>query len=204
MLRFYFSKIQFVGLFFAQNLNKKMAEPTWKQLKKTMNPSAWRTEVFIGLMATIVSGCALAVSVYQSFMMKKQLSASVWPHLEYNVSQSKAAIKITLSNKGIGPAIVEKTDLKFQEKPIRDFSEILRLMLNGNESYIANYSYSKFESELVISPNEEIVILELNSDSSIVQSFLKNQDQIYFRVDYRSIFDEKFYLVEREKQPKNN
>jgi hypothetical protein len=180
-----------------------MTEPTWKRLKKTMNPSAWRTEVFIGLMATIVSGCALAVSVYQSFMMKKQLSASVWPHLEYNVSHSKAAVKITFSNKGIGPAIIEKTVLNFQGKPISDYSEILRIVFKGNEKYVANYTYSKFDTEMVISPNDEIVILEMNSDTTIVQAFLKVQDQIYFRVDYRSIYDEKFHLIEGKKPIKD-
>ena len=57
------------------------------------------------MIATLVGVCALSVAGYTAYVQRQQVRASVWPILEFEGSNTPD-IHFTLSNKGVGPAII--------------------------------------------------------------------------------------------------
>ncbi|MEL7110000.1 MAG: hypothetical protein AAGL99_12105 [Pseudomonadota bacterium] len=60
----------------------------------------------LSLVAIVISLSALGVSVFEVTSLKDQQKASVWPYLEVAQSYSGTGFEVTISNKGIGPALL--------------------------------------------------------------------------------------------------
>ena len=67
---------------------------------------------FVGLLALCVSG-------YTAYLQRQQVRAQVWPYLEPGMSSSKK--KISLYNKGVGPAIIRSVKILVDGKPQRNW-----------------------------------------------------------------------------------
>jgi|GEM_PF-6950591 len=86
----------------------------------------------VALMASIVSVCALGVSWYQVQLSRQQQLASVWPYLSisgYGTANDKEqAWGVKVTNNGLGPAIIERVELRLDGKalPSDVFMETLR------------------------------------------------------------------------------
>ena len=62
------------------------------------------------LIATFVGLCALCVSGYTAYMQRQQVRAMVWPILEFE-SSNDPNIHLSLTNKGVGPAIIRNVEV---------------------------------------------------------------------------------------------
>jgi hypothetical protein len=86
----------------------------------------WNIEIIVGIMATIVSICALVVSVTQTRIMREQQYAQVWPNLTYGIwsantfVDSTAEFEFHLNNKGVGPAIIKDIKIKYKNDIFED------------------------------------------------------------------------------------
>ncbi|MCC6726619.1 MAG: hypothetical protein IT258_19110 [Saprospiraceae bacterium] len=86
----------------------------------------------VALMASIVSVCALGVSWYQVQLSRQQQLASVWPYLSISgngtANEKEQAWGIKVTNNGLGPAIIERVELRLDGKtlPSDVFMETLR------------------------------------------------------------------------------
>ncbi|MBL7805593.1 MAG: hypothetical protein JNL02_17760 [Saprospiraceae bacterium] len=90
------------------------------------NPVAW--------MAATVSLCALVVSLYQTYLQRKQQYASVWPRLEVysfnQIADSSYQCGFRVMNRGVGPAIIESVELQVNEKNTRQLGEFAGFLLD--------------------------------------------------------------------------
>jgi hypothetical protein len=72
-----------------------------------MDEKRFRFDLMIALMALLISGIAAGASAYQTYVIRKQFSATVWPYLTYITSSSTDKyFELDVSNPGIGPALV--------------------------------------------------------------------------------------------------
>ncbi len=83
------------------NDNQRARRSGWERLRDA--------DMIAALSAVVVGACALAVSIYQSMLMREQQQASVWPHVEIGreyrrVEGDKHVFKVIVENTGIGPA----------------------------------------------------------------------------------------------------
>lgn len=88
-----------------------------------MNEKGFRIDLFIAVAALLVSGIAAGASAYQTYVIRKQFSATVWPYLTYITSSSTDKFfELDVSNPGIGPALVFSSavtrDGKLIERPL--------------------------------------------------------------------------------------
>jgi hypothetical protein len=104
------------------------------------------------IIATFVGVCALCVSGYTAHVQRQQVRAAVWPILEFD--NSNGPIKLTLANKGVGPAIIKHVIVKVDDQPVKNWSEALDKLLGPGEHH---YSESDLNSR-VLSPGETITI----------------------------------------------
>lgn len=78
----------------------------------------------LSLSAALVALCALAVSVYQTKIMREQQRASAWPSL-YLYSSNVDGWSREVRNLGLGPALVRSVVVTVDSQPVRDWGDAL-------------------------------------------------------------------------------
>jgi hypothetical protein len=111
------------------------------------------------VIATFVGFLALCVSGYTAYMQRQQVRAAVWPILEFD-SSNGPNIHFTVSNKGVGPAIIRHVVMKVDGHPVKNWNEVLeKLMGPGkqhrySESDITGHVFAAGESMDVFTPHD--------------------------------------------------
>ena len=127
---------------------------------------------WLSVMAIMVSSLALIVSYYETSILKQQQkllvseqAASVWPYLEVNTSMITSAedmsVQIILKSKGVGPALVQSTDLRMYGQSINSYSDIVDLLQQDSMVKAFTKLSLHLDYNSVLSPGESISILEL-------------------------------------------
>jgi hypothetical protein len=67
----------------------------------------FRFDLFVALLALMISGIAAASSAYQTYVIRKQFSATVWPYMSFiTTSSTNRSFELDIDNAGIGPALI--------------------------------------------------------------------------------------------------
>lgn len=115
----------------------------------------------LSIIAIIISLSALGVSVFEVTSLKDQQKASVWPYLEVSSTYSGEGFKVTLTNKGIGPALLGDVVLTHNGKDITSTDELDALIVESIGAERA-FSYDTYRarnpSSSVLAPGEEVVL----------------------------------------------
>lgn len=80
------------------------------------------------VIATLVGICALGVSAYTAHVQHQQMRAMVWPILEYD-SSNEPFVRLTLANKGVGPAIIRRATVRVDGQVVVNWHEALQKIL---------------------------------------------------------------------------
>ena len=110
------------------------------------------------VIATFIALLALCVAGYTAYMQRQQVRAAVWPILEFE--SSNGPIRFTLTNKGVGPAIIKHVILEVDEQPVKNWAEALEKILGpgyhpGEESDMSGRVFAAGESVNVFTPHDE-------------------------------------------------
>src|SRR5438094_198061 len=100
----------------------------------------WRPDLLIALAALTVSALTASAALYQTRMYSAQLSATVWPYLTFNATESPSTFELTLENDGAGPAIIDGAEVLVDGK--REPSIIASLRKMGLTSHGHHFWYS--------------------------------------------------------------
>jgi hypothetical protein len=116
-----------------------------------------RASRYDAAIATLVGFCALCVAAYTAHVQRQQVRAAVWPILEFD-SSNGPDIHFTISNKGVGPAIIRHVIVKVDGQPVKNWPEVLdKLMGPGkhrySESDINGHVFAAGESMDVFTPH---------------------------------------------------
>jgi hypothetical protein len=106
------------------------------------------------IIATFIALLAVGVAGYTAYMQRP----AVWPILE--VDSSNGPIRFTLANKGVGPAIIKHVILKVDNRPVKNWAEVLEKILwpgyhPGEESNMSGRVFAAGESIAVFTPHDE-------------------------------------------------
>jgi hypothetical protein len=152
----------------------------------------------ISIMAAIVSACALAVSFYQTSIMREQQYASVRPivtmgnSMMTNDEDSTGYSKIMIWNRGIGPALIKYVDMEYKGQHYSEFEfqKIANRMLNRPDSLAISCMTSN-ATAAAVSANEEITMFEIN-DKKLCYQF----NQVYFQAKNKGEFSATVYYTD--------
>jgi len=165
-----------------------MTQTRWPGFK--VNP-----EMLVGVSAVIIGVCALAVSIYETGLMREQERASVMPLLELGRSyfltgQESAGEKPRLwlhaQNVGIGPARVRDFRVMVDGETKPTWDSAMRTLLRRDEP--VSYSQSTINGR-TIPPDRTVTMFELN-DTELSEQILAEFDRLDFEACYCSIFEE--------------
>lgn len=147
----------------------------------------------VSLFALAVSVFALAIGAWQTRLMQSQARASVWPYLTIGYTYTNGidtdGFIWTIDNNGVGPARVQSVKLSLDDKPMRNWNEVIAAL--GSKLH-PNTSTSSFAGA-VIPPNtnRETTVTAIRANDRELAALFKNAIA-RFRMDicYCSVYDD--------------
>ncbi len=150
----------------------------------------------LAISAIFVSACALAVSIYQTRILSMEKDAAVWPYLRVATSWTDQQFILSVSNDGIGPAIIQDVTYKLGDSTFYMIHQVARYLIEQDtvlKNNVDNISYSNIESEgTAMRAGESTKILHI---SNVPNKVIKRiQDYMYtekikIKIDYCSIYN---------------
>ncbi|MCB2112012.1 MAG: hypothetical protein KDD85_00525 [Parvularculaceae bacterium] len=146
------------------------------------------TGFFIGVIA-------LYAALNEADAVRKQLQASVWPHLRVTDINhgvpGEEKFDIIVSNRGIGPAVVKSVAVTVDGEEKVDWFEVVQTVAGKERFGLSNINIGG----AVIAPTEDIVMVSLDSKfatSEITRAFrdLTRSGRANLRICYCSVFDD--------------
>jgi hypothetical protein len=158
-------------------------------------------QAILATMATIVSTCALVVSLMQTYYQHKYLHAAAWPHLQSSMERyedkdsTKSSTTIKLMNKGVGPAIIESVTYQYRGKKI-DGIEAIFHSIAGKKSA---GSYKPIVQGEVIAQNEGFDLISVFGKNA--KEFTENIVHVKMTIVYSSVHDQKWEYISDPELP---
>lgn len=153
------------------------------------------------LSALVISLCALVVSYRQTRIMGEQQKLSAWPYVFHMVQSqidegdSTGHFAILLHNKGLGPAVIERLNIKmldsvFEENQVDD--ALYRLLELKN---IPHQRYSRYNpaADNIIPADDVIRLFEIEDKKLaciLAKEFnLLDRSQFDITIQYRNLYN---------------
>jgi hypothetical protein len=157
----------------------------------------WDSSKLTALLAMFTSVCALFVSVYQVQIERRHQYASVWPnlyiytttHTHTDSEQNMSAFVVT--NKGIGPAIVEQVQIWYKGQLCEDESDLVSRLFARQAT--TGGEINQIWQNRVIAANEQFNWIGVTGSTSTThfQRAFKNGD-IKIKIRFASVYEEKW------------
>ncbi|MEP5613314.1 MAG: hypothetical protein ABJP45_13765 [Cyclobacteriaceae bacterium] len=132
----------------------------------------------------IIALAAVFVAVWQVKILQDHNKLSVRPLMDFLlVTNEDSVLNVSISNRGIGPAIIQEISYTYQDSVHREWYGIL----SAADLLEATTTQMNYGKNTVLSPNTEFKILGVKK---------KNHQQIGISVKiiYQSIYEEEFEL----------
>lgn len=144
----------------------------------------------LAICAIIVSACALAVSIYQTRILSQEKDASVWPYLRISQSWGQDYFIVSISNDGIGPAIIQDMFYEFHDSTFYRIQNLVRFVIkeDGRIDRLP-LAYSNIEvAGTAIKAGESKEIMKITEMEGISEILLDHIEQIDLTIEYCSIY----------------
>lgn len=126
---------------------------------------------------------------------EKMQIASVWPHVAYETSNrtedGDKLIRLSLTNKGVGPAHIKGMEVSYQGRAYPGFHEILSACCSDNPAALSMGMATIVGA--VLSPGDDLMFAELYPDKvppDVWEKFEAERLKLKVRVCYCSVFDD--------------
>lgn len=172
-------------------------------MSETSKPKFFKDpQNIIAVGVTIISLCALIVSLMQTRIMQEERElmreysrASVWPRLEFNISKTNDEdgieyLVLKLTNNGIGPAIITHAKVSYKDSIANNWTEYFSMQEIPDS--LISYSNTGFSSRIV-KIGETLEILELEDNPQLAQAFLERIKDLTIDIYYESIYGETWH-----------
>ena len=151
--------------------------------------------MMVGASAILVGVCALAVSVYETRLMREEQRAAVIPLMELSRSyyfenadarEESGRLLMQAENVGIGPARVMDFHVTVDGEPKNTWGAAMQA-LTGRDEPVA-YGQSTINGRTI--PPERVVTMFNLSDTHLTEDILAEFDRLDFTACFCSIFSE--------------
>ena len=162
----------------------------------------------IGYSPVFISILTLTVFIYQTNLIQKQQHMTFYPHLKMsNKGSGSTPYKFSLTNQGVGPAIIQSIDVKHKNESFNDILGYLKTQFAVEDSI--SILYDDVYIGQLIPAGEEVMIAGVKFDYTYnklghekLRSALNTEDLI-IEIVYKSIYDEKWIISNSMKSPKS-
>ncbi len=161
-----------------------------KETSKLLQP-----EMLVGASAVLIGLCALAVSLYETRLMRSEQRAAVLPMLElsrsyyatdYEEDADRWRLSLQAENVGIGPARVLDFRVLVDNQPHATWEDAMRTLL-GRDALVM-YGQSTINGR-TIPPDRLVTMFDL-SNTELARELVDQFDRLDFEACFCSVFDE--------------
>ncbi|MEP6732769.1 MAG: hypothetical protein ABJE10_19145 [bacterium] len=146
-------------------------------------------ETFIALTALVVSVSAVVVGIYEASLQRAHDRAEVWPHLELATLTTSNGASLSVTNSGIGPAIIKSVVVTVDGTPRRNWADALQA-LEGKP--VTNFTVATIVDRGVRA-GDKVEMIMLSPDK-MPADFWSSIARVGITVCYASVFDEYWQL----------
>ncbi len=125
----------------------------------------------------VIALCALVVSVLQTRIQHNHNKLSVKPYLDSSTIQEDSTLVVTITNEGIGPAIIKNMSFIHQDKTYTNLYELLK-SVGESKNIMGTIHYSK---NSIFPSGKAQFITRLRG---------RHERNIRVLIDYESIYEE--------------
>ena len=188
-----------------------------------------RADLVTTIALTFISGCALFVTIWQTRVMQaqqevmlaqrdemrkqqelmlQQMKLSALPIVQMGNIFEGGSIGIAISNKGIGPALVQKAQVYADGQPLRNLEHLVIWLDSASEHTGASYIdwglwWQTNLDQQTILPGERLTVFRTN-DERLQNLLIRYGDRLRVEVCYASAYGETWlHRFGTDKQQKN-
>jgi hypothetical protein len=162
-----------------------------------MDEKRFRLDFVVAFCALLISTVAAVATVYQTHVIARQFSATVWPYLSFDLTTSPAQLELDVRNDGLGPAIVRSVTITWQGKRESSLETLFALLASEPRSRKATAAFrrkhqtatltmSTPERGMVVPANSMHTLLRLDG-SELVQNFRSGLPRLDITLCYCSL-----------------
>jgi hypothetical protein len=136
-----------------------------------VNEKRFRLDFVIAIGALLISSVAALASVYQSRVVAQQFSATVWPYVSIDTTNSPSLIEMDIRNDGLGPAIVRSVTMTYDGKPQPSLEAIFALLRRDPRSRAAILAAHRAGAKISVTTSTPTtgLVIAANTQHTIVR-----------------------------------
>lgn len=148
-------------------------------------------ELLLAISATLLSLGALVIAIFQTKIAREQQQMSVWPHLQVAYAQDNDVFTWSVTNNGVGPAIIKSVALTYQGKAYKTHYDLLFEQI---ERFKANQTTHMDISDMlpgyVIKTDGEITLGQIKNSVPVANAMRQIivDSSFHFRVIYSDVY----------------
>lgn len=161
-------------------------------------------DLILGSLAVLMSMVSIFIAVHHGQTMEKLVEANSWPNISFGNSNEMAGaprtIALAVRNTGVGPARIDTFEVFYEDKPVRNFPQLLKLCCDATSQY---FSTSLVRDE-VLPAREEIDFATFGAGPNkpdVWEALNQKRMGVRVRVCYCSVFDECWVKDSRVARP---
>lgn len=170
------------------------------------------SEKLLSFSAMAISFITLLIFIYQTNLMSRQNYLSIMPYLDMSTTNNNNQhnFQLNLKNHGVGPAIIESVNCKYQGKTfdLKDYNnyffDFLREQFPELKK-IHSYSSSSLDKGMAIPANSSYNVFAINDSLGyqLITNILDKIDSEDFdyEIVYKSIQDERWLIHDDSEGP---
>lgn len=130
-----------------------------------------------------------SIMTEQTQILLEQTKANTWPHITFGLNRSFEKrrlndFKIIIANKGVGPAIVNYSQLSYKDKPVETWKEFFESLDLKKGTSVTFNNQSMFEQ--VIAANDQVDFIHF-SDSALLKKIYPFLEDLSIEICYNSL-----------------
>ena len=162
---------------------------------KTRRKPRIQAEMLVGVSAVLIGVCALAVSLYETSLMREEQRAAVMPLIELGrsyylggseTSNDEWRLSLHAENVGIGPARILDFRVYVDGVPKPTWNAAVRTLIGRDIA--VEYGQSTINGR-TIPPDRQITMFDLH-DRELTAEIIGEFDRVDFQACFCSVFDE--------------
>ncbi len=159
------------------------------------------TDRIMSVSAIIAAIAAVLVAAYEARINREYQRISVWPCLTQSNSLLTGEPYLrTVSNVGVGPALIRSVQVSVDGAVCRDWGEVVKAMIGKP---LPGLIYSSFHAGAVLLPDKPITVLHLPPGEDARKFWEEAQGRrLSIRICYSSLFEEHWISDSFEDHPK--
>jgi len=144
--------------------------------------------------AMFVALSSLAIALYEVRMMREHDRISVWPYVSAFNSDSGGSYTFNVRNVGIGPALVRSFEVVVDDKPRKNWGEVLDAF--AVDLHETPSSYSTFGAGTVLLPGATSTLLSIGAGATEQAFHRSAETRMHARICYCSLYEQCWQIDE--------